>query len=100
MAAAEASLITEMLSTSLAFTRLMSASTPSTRTSGSDALMEVTPRMFREPEEPGLPEDVEMFRPGTAPWSMSVRLCVVRSSRSLVSTAVTAPVRFTFFWTP
>ena len=70
------------------------------RTSGSAVLMEVIPRMFRLPEEPGLPDEVVMFRPGTAPWSMFVRLCVVRFWSSLESTAVTAPVRFTFFWTP
>ena len=62
--------------------------------------MEVKPRTLSEPVEPGLPLEVVMFRPGTEPCSIVVRLWALRFSSALPSTAVTAPVRFTFFWVP
>jgi len=67
MAAAEASLITEILLTSLGLTWLRSLSTPSTRTRGLVAFTEVVPRTLIDGDLFGRPEPVVMLSPGVVP---------------------------------
>ena len=73
---------------------------PSMTTIGEALLIEVIPRMLMDPELPGLPAEVEIFNPGTAPWSMFVSEWEVLFSSSLGLTVVMAPVKLTFFWVP
>ena len=69
-AAAAASLITEIDSTSLGLTRLRSPTAPSINTSGSAPLIEVIPRILIAGVLPGLPDEVVMLRPGTEPCNI------------------------------
>ena len=69
-------------------------------TNGSAELIEFTPRMLIEPDVPGLPDDVVMFRPATEPCNMLVTECESRFSSSLLLTVEDGAVRLTRFCVP
>ena len=100
MAAAEASLTTEIEATSLGLIFIRSPSAPSTSTSGEPPLIEVMPRMLRLAGLPGRPDEVETVSPGTEPCSMRATEGADRFCSCFSSTVAMAPVRFTFFWVP
>lgn len=101
MAADEASLSTDTLSTSEGLTEFRSPSTPSMRMSAlPPAPMLPVPRMLMEGLRDGLPSENVTFSPGIRPCSERDTLLLARSAICLLSICSTAPTRFAFFAVP
>ena len=101
MAAEEASLRTEIDSTSRGLILSMFPSIPSIRIRGLDSwLMDANPRTFMRVFSPGFPEPYEIFRLGIAPCRACPKLLTGRLSNCLWSVYPTAPIKLGFFCVP
>ena len=86
---------------SLGFTCESEDSIPSTRISGLPEFRDTCPRIFTLYSFPSMePLLMLMTRDGSAPWRACAVLVTGLLFRSLPLMTPTAPVRFTFFWTP